>query len=243
MNITKKQHACIMGKISEFLNQWVPAYTMSIDDVLKAYWTDEEIKMAKAVPNFVGEHCLRISGFDPCITGCVEHDLLRLHEEDAQRSVHVPFNFSAYGPQLWPHDHLVAPYHCDRSKALYDGINNILHGIFEISVLGQCFDFVLDNCSTHEQARYIFPPYLALLHYAEYPEIASSIEQVKRAQPMPGGYAEMRPFFKHAIQKFAEMMLLGKPEPIPLPSDHCIVTMQGNYSVEAMNSVRIHIKL
>jgi hypothetical protein len=94
--------------------------------------------------------------------------------------------------------------------ALQDAVVDIIKQAMDITLLRKVTKYLFDNCETHEQIRYLFPPYMQILSKAGQPEIADKIAQIKSApKNMPVVDFQLRSEIKYMIHWFAIQQLLG----------------------------------
>lgn len=149
---------------------------------------------------------------------------------------------------LWPHD--LSHPRDDADPAVMAEMEAVVKELYQDALDRAIFDdvcdFLIDHC-TDKAARYLFPPYLALLRWAGYTDTASDLETIDRVTKLPPLPYLMRQKIRHCIQWFAIQEMLGVWEgkdKAAAPANGIEVTLEGNHTlVEAFEGQEYEVKL
>jgi hypothetical protein len=140
-------------------------------------------------------------------------------------------------PLLWPKDLEERGYHYGANEEDITEFETVKQDVairaLNRGIFDEVSDWVIENCTTHEAARYLFPPYLAILRKADMSYTANEVETIKRAPTLPVLPYMMREKMRHAIQWFAIQELLGTFEQrhVPKSKTDIEVTLAGNVTL------------
>ncbi len=189
------------------------------------YWDEATCKKVDEVHAIVSQN--QIYWFNPEVLVPVEvkHPL---HSRPIKLNVEVSVQGRDF---MWPRSQAMLNYRTgyDRQTAaeFQSNVTDMVRFAIDVGIFEEVANFAINECKTHEAARFLFPPYMALLRH-DYNHIASKLEQVSGVPTLPKRPLMMQEKIRHAIQWFATQELLGTWEvgsPIRLEEGASVVTL------------------
>lgn len=207
-------------------------HKFNTDKFLRLFWGDREIDAIQTVCGIVQPNQIR--GSRPQLPAVVTltHPA---YPKTITQGLFFRLDQPSGGITMWPRDLSEGAMRPDHDPAVKAAFHEVIHDVAmealdRATILEVCH--VIINSCTHEQARYIFPPYLSILRRAGMDDIANSVEHIKRPPPPVLLAPMMRQKIRWAIQWFAMQELLGTWERqldySDQPETEFMVTLDGN---------------
>lgn len=169
-----------------------------IEDLIQLFWTKEEHENVKHVQRY-----LQSSQISKTVFLLHTGAKITVPGEDEALEIRAQLHANQSGPGvvLWPKDNHAVRADADQTalQSLADLVGGLVQAEVDGQLLSKVTTYLLDECKTHEQIRYTFPPYLRILRQAGLGGVADIVGTVKRAQAPVHMDNTMRQTLKHMI--------------------------------------------
>lgn len=177
---------------------------LPIDTFRKVMWTEDELHHMDSLRHAVRpsgsrvDVSVKVHGYKPPIEGIGYTPSLIVRYSGAA----LPFI-----PSSQEVLHGIAPG--ESLSEFYSISREALDTGFDASLLMGVMDDLSYKCTSHEQIRYLFPPYLMILRFADMHNVAYGIEEIRRAPRMPNLSTRFREALKYLNVQMAAYCLTG----------------------------------
>lgn len=210
MKITKNAKVALFSAVEELCRQAKhKRFRFGYERLALMYWSRQEFEAVKVAKGLVDRDCFDHTGRTFQLDVEINHELM--HPTMQKVIIHVN-NGNEPGVCLWPRDMFDVRDEADPADvaALQDMAVDLIKQAMDLTLLRKVTKYLFDNCDTHEQIRYVFPPYMQILSKAGYDEAASNIAEIKSApKNLPPLDTQLRSEIRYLIQWFTIQHLLG----------------------------------
>lgn len=188
-----------------------PCYFMNWDDVELAYLTPEQIAMAREVAKFTDQHNYSYKDIPFSVPSDLAEGITLPKFERASIEFDVQSTLA-----VMP-SHNIPMLDNAHAAKLHDAADWLIRRAFEVGNLKLTLEWLMANCSSVEQMRYLFPPILWFLRKAGLDEIANKVEDVEKAPRLPALRPDVRWRLREVNRWWVARILLDDFDGIQAP--------------------------